>query len=139
MSQQPEKGLRSEDGLWEWDGQAWRPIGPAGSPQDIPSPPPASYGGSYGPVAASGTGGGGLAIAALILSIFSMVTWLLPIIGLPISITGLVLGIIGRKGSNRGLAITGIILSSVSLVLVLLNAALGAYMGATGQLHIFRP
>ena len=76
----------------------------------------------------------GKATASLVLGIVSMLAWLLPIIGLPTSIVGLVLGIKSINSPSRGLAITGLTLSIIGLVLTIINASIGAYLGATGQL-----
>lgn len=78
----------------------------------------------------------GKALASMILGIISLITWLIPLFGFPTSITGLILGIIGRKSENKGKATAGIIMSSVGLVLSLVNAALGVYLAATGKLPI---
>lgn len=74
----------------------------------------------------------GLAIASLVLGLVSMVAWLLPICGLPLSITGLVLGILARDSARRGMAITGVVFALVALVLGIVNAVIGAYLGLTG-------
>lgn len=63
----------------------------------------------------------------LVLGILSLILWLLPILGAPISIVGLILGI--RSKYN-----VGIVLNVIGLCLTIANAAIGAYMGATGQL-----
>ncbi len=77
--------------------------------------------------------GGGKAVASLVLGLVSIITWLIPIIGLPTTITGLVLGMKGMKSDRKGIAIAGVVLSSIFLVMAGLNMALGAYLGATGQ------
>lgn len=82
--------------------------------------------------------GAGKAIAGFILGLFGLVAWCIPLLGLPINITGLVLSIKGRTSSHGGLAIAGIVLSGIGLLLTVINAAWGAYLGATGQLHFFR-
>lgn len=76
----------------------------------------------------------GLAIASFVLGIFSLLAWLYPICGLPMSILALIFGIISINSSKRGLAIAGIVLSVIGLVLAIGNAAIGAYLGYTGQL-----
>jgi len=76
----------------------------------------------------------GLAIASLILGIFSLLAWLFPICGLPISVIALIFGVISLNSSKRGLAIAGIVLSGIGLILTIANAAIGAYLGYTGQL-----
>jgi len=75
----------------------------------------------------------GKAVASLVLGLIGLAAWLLPIIGLPVTIIGLVMGAKGRR-SRPGMAGAGIVLSIIGLVLSLINAAYGAYLGATGQL-----
>jgi|YelNatPaOPRAMG01_1025707.scaffolds.fasta_scaffold75292_1 hypothetical protein len=75
-----------------------------------------------------------MAVVSLILGILSLGAWLLPICGLPMAATGLVLGIVGRESSRRGMATTGLVMSVISLILGIGSAAIGAYLGTTGQL-----
>ena len=79
--------------------------------------------------------GGGKAVASLCLGLFGLIAWFLPIIGLPTTITGLVLGIKSLHGPRRGMATAGIVLCIIGLVASVANAAFGAYLGATGQLR----
>ena len=60
-----------------------------------------------------------MGIAALTLGIVSMVTWLLPPLGIPLSVIGLILGIVAFFASKlqKGRAIAGIVLCTVSLIL----------------------
>lgn len=76
----------------------------------------------------------GFSIASLILGICGFVACCIPLFGYPVTITGLVLGILGIKKGGKGMAIAGIITSSIALLLTLINSILGAYLGATGQL-----
>jgi hypothetical protein len=76
----------------------------------------------------------GQATASLILGILALFAWCLPILGLPVTITGLVLGIKNLQAPNRGAAIAGIVLNVIGLVLSLVNAGIGAYMAISGQL-----
>ena len=80
--------------------------------------------------------GGGKSIAAFVLGVIGVVTWCIPLIGLPITLTGLVLGIVSlnKPSSNRSLGIAGVILNALFLILTIVNSAIGAYLGATGQL-----
>jgi hypothetical protein len=78
-------------------------------------------------------GPGGKAVASLTLGILSLVCWYLPIVGLPMTITGLVLGIKDHHSSKPGMAVAGIVTNIIGLVLSVINAAVGAYLGATGQ------
>jgi len=76
----------------------------------------------------------GKPVTALVLGIVGMIAWLIPIIGLPVQITGLVFGIKALKSPKRGMAIAAIVLCIIGLVLTIINAAIGAYLGATGQI-----
>lgn len=67
----------------------------------------------------------GLAIAALVLGIVGVTSWLIPICGLPINILGVIFGAIGIKSSKQGMAIAGLVLSSIGVLLAILNAVLG--------------
>ena len=83
-------------------------------------------------------GQSGKATASLVLGILGMICWLLPIIGLPVTIVGLVMGCKGLDSSNRGIAMAGVILSVIGLVATIINAAWGAYLGVTGQHPLLR-
>lgn len=79
------------------------------------------------------------AFGALALGIISLCTWLVPLCGCPTTIGGLVLGYLGLESNQRNLAIVGMVISGLALVITLINAAWGAYMGATGQLDFGIP
>ena len=72
-------------------------------------------------------------IAALVLGIIGLIACIIPIIGMPITIVGLVLGIKSRNSKNRGLAIAGIVLCIIGLLVTVINASIGVYKGATGE------
>ena len=78
----------------------------------------------------------GRATTGLVLGIIGLVAWFIPIIGTPITIIGLVFGIKGLKSLKRGVAIAGIVLSSIGLFATIVNASIGAYQGATGQNYL---
>jgi len=82
--------------------------------------------------------GGGKAIASLCLGLFGLIAWFLPIVGFPVTVTGLVLGIKSLNGPRNGMATAGIVLCIIGLVLSTANAAIDAYLGATGHLHYFK-
>ena len=63
---------------------------------------------------------------ALVLGVFSLIAWCLPIVGLPVSIIGLVLAIRAQKSNQSGRAIAALILNIIGLCLSVFNAALGA-------------
>ncbi len=66
-------------------------------------------------------------------AIASLFAWILPLAGYPVSIIGIVKA---SKALQEGdpKAKTALALSIVGLVLTTINSAIGAYMGATGQL-----
>jgi hypothetical protein len=92
----------------------------------------------YQPAPTSAPGGDkqGLAIASLVLGIINLCSWLLPICGGPLAITGLVLGFLGLKSSKRGMAIAGLVLSGLGLLATIVNAIAGAVMMANGGFDI---
>jgi hypothetical protein len=59
----------------------------------------------------------GCAIASLIVGVFNLSIWLLPICGFPLGITGIILGIVGIDSSNKKLAMMGLIFSIIGLIL----------------------
>ncbi|EGD49735.1 hypothetical protein Cpap_4177 [Ruminiclostridium papyrosolvens DSM 2782] len=63
---------------------------------------------------------------SFILGIVDTLAWLLPIVGIPVSIVGLILGILGMKSTKRWMAVVGIILSSIFLVAAIINVIIGA-------------
>jgi hypothetical protein len=69
------------------------------------------------------------AIASLVLGIVGLIAWYLPIVGAPVTITGLVLGALGLKSEKPGMAITGLIMSIMGLIATIINALLGALIG----------
>ena len=75
----------------------------------------------------------GLSIASMILGIVGLVAWCLPIVGFPVCLTGLILGIIGIKKGGKGMAIAGIIMCSITLLLTLGNSILGAMIALSAQ------
>lgn len=72
--------------------------------------------------------------AGMVLGILGLVFSLLPIIGLPINIVGLVFSAKSLDSPSRGKARAGVIMASIGVVLTIINAAVGAYLGAKGQL-----
>lgn len=69
----------------------------------------------------------------MVLGILSLIAWIIPLFGLPISIIGLIFSIKGLK-EQRKLAMGALICSIIGLVFAVANAAIGAYLGATGKL-----
>jgi hypothetical protein len=96
------------------------PAGP-GYPQQPPTYAPAGF----QPVPKRRSG---MAIWSLVLGIASLVFWLLPILGFPVAIAGLITGVLARSGSRRGMALAGMICSIIGFALSLINAAVGVYL-----------
>jgi hypothetical protein len=80
----------------------------------------------------------GKATASLVLGLISIVTWVIPLFGLPTTIAGLVPAIKGLGPQRRGKATAGIVLSIILLVVTVTNSTVGAYLGAKGQLKILQ-
>lgn len=75
----------------------------------------------------------GKGTTSVVLGGLSLLGWLIPLIGLPLSIAGLVYGIKSLKTTHHRRAVVGIVLSAIGLLLSIVNASIGAYLGATGQ------
>jgi len=75
------------------------------------------------------------AIVGISLGGVGMIAWFLPVCGFPVTIAALVFSLLGMKSpARKTLAIIGVALAGVGLVLTVISAAFGAYLGATGQL-----
>lgn len=70
----------------------------------------------------------GVATAALVLGIASLVAWAIPIVGLPVAVTGVVCGAKGLKTPGRSMAIGGLVTGIIGICLSMLNAFAGAMM-----------
>jgi len=71
--------------------------------------------------------------ASAILGVLSLLAWLLPLVGLPLALVGVGMGVshIANNQSVRW-ARVGVVLNLVGLMLATANAAIGAYLGSTG-------
>ena len=70
-----------------------------------------------------------LALVSIVFGIISLIIWIFPPLGAPLSLTGLILGVKSHRLTNSNIAILGIILSSVGLGLSLLALSYGIYLG----------
>jgi len=71
--------------------------------------------------------------ASLVLGIVGLFAWFLPIIGLPVNITGLILGVKSKsKATKNGKATAGIVMTIIGLAATIVNASIGAFMGSQG-------
>jgi|GEM_PF-817157 hypothetical protein len=69
-------------------------------------------------------------MGALVLGILGVIAWVIPLLGLPLTITGLIAGVNGLRRENRGMAVAGVVLCSLGMLLSLINLAVGAYLSA---------
>ena len=75
------------------------------------------------------------AMAGFILGLIGIIAWILPIAGFPVTITGLVLSIKGKKSVGRkGLAIAGVVLNIIFLVFTAFNSFIGMILGILNAL-----
>ena len=69
------------------------------------------------------------------LGMCSIIAWLLPLAGYPVTICGIIYSIKGLESkTNNGKAIAGLILSIIFLILTLTNSILGVIINLKGQL-----
>lgn len=86
------------------------------------------------PTPASGGNERIMAIASLVLGILNLCAWFFPICGIPLALIGLVLGFLGMKDpSQKTLAVIGMVLCGLGLLAACINAAVGVYMGVSGN------
>jgi len=66
-----------------------------------------------------------MATTSLVLGIVSLGAWFIPFFGFPVTIAGIVTGIIAVvKDKSRGKAVVGIALSSVGLIATFINSVM---------------
>ena len=70
----------------------------------------------------------GASTAALIFGVLGIIAWILPLVGYPITIGGLVLGIVGYNSDHSSRAMIGIVLSVVFLIATIASAIYGFYV-----------
>ncbi|MGI8593492.1 MAG: hypothetical protein ACR2ML_03830 [Solirubrobacteraceae bacterium] len=64
----------------------------------------------------------------------SLLAWLLPLVGLPLALVGIGMGVSHIASPSVRWARVGVVLNLVGLMLATANAAIGAYLGSTGGL-----
>ena len=67
----------------------------------------------------------GKAFIGFILGLCSIIAWFLPIIGLPVTVIGIIFSSLGMNSAKRGQAVAGLILSIIFLVLTVINSLAG--------------
>ncbi|HEX2939028.1 MAG TPA: hypothetical protein VHO66_08945 [Ruminiclostridium sp.] len=68
------------------------------------------------------------ATAGFVLGLVSIVAWLLPILGYPVTILGIIFSALGMKSSKKKFAVIGLILSIVFLIVTLINSIVGSIL-----------
>jgi hypothetical protein len=68
------------------------------------------------------------ATTGLVLGCCNILSWIIPLCGCPVGICGIVFSAIGLNSSKRNLALTGLIMSIISILLTIANALLGVWM-----------
>lgn len=115
------------DSIWHEGLAGWQSVSSLFPDASATPPPPVA---AFSPAAAtlvpSGTTG-------FVLGFVNLITWIIPLIGLPLAIWGLVASIKAKTAGAGGKATAGLVLNILALLLVIANAAIGAYLGATGQ------
>lgn len=77
------------------------------------------------------------AMVGFILGLCSIAAWLLPIIGYPVTIIGIIFSAMGMKSSkNRKKAIVGLVLSIIFLIVTLINSILGAIIASSAMMYM---
>ena len=69
------------------------------------------------------------ATASYVLGWCSIVAWLIPLVGFPVTIVGIIMGVKGQRSELESKAKTGLFLNIVFLVVTALNSAVGMFMG----------
>ncbi len=133
MGYQPPQGYPPQGGQWpeQGQGQGYPPPPPPGYPggQPYPGAPQAYYGampGAY-PVEQPDTRGG-VAIAALILGILGLVSFIFWFCSAPLGIAGIITGVLGRGSTkHKTMATVGLVLSIIGIVATVGFTAFGVY------------
>jgi hypothetical protein len=63
-----------------------------------------------------------------VLGLAGILAWLLPIIGFPVTICGIIFSCLGLSSEARNKAVVGLTLSIIFLIVTLLNSIVGASM-----------
>lgn len=78
-------------------------------------------------IATSEAKGKGSATAGFVLGLVSIIAWIIPLFGYPVTICGIIFSAKGLKcPSKKGMAVAGLVLSIIFLILTLINSIVGA-------------
>lgn len=65
------------------------------------------------------------ATASMVLGIIGLFAWLIPIVGAPVNIVGLILGIMSLKSDKRNFAIAGSVMCTIGIILTIISVFYG--------------
>ncbi|MCT4598878.1 MAG: hypothetical protein N4A50_13500 [Vallitalea sp.] len=68
------------------------------------------------------------AILAVAIGVVSIVLWLIPIVGIIVSLVGLFIGIKIYNSASKNIALAAIIINTISLILTVMRSLLVAYL-----------
>lgn len=68
------------------------------------------------------------ALVGMILGLCSIIAWIIPLIGYPCTIIGIIFSACAMGSNKKGMAITGLILSIIFLIVTLINSFIGMLM-----------
>ena len=71
----------------------------------------------------------------LVLGLISIIAWIIPLIGFPVTICGIVFSAKSLNTPGRGKAIAGLVLSIIFLCLTILNSIVGAIIGVMNAMQ----
>jgi hypothetical protein len=94
-----------------------------------PAPMPLADIAGAAAISAPGSSRSVLAVASLVMGTLSLCSSFFALCGAPISVIGIILGIMSLKSSKRGLAVAGIALSGLGLLMAILFTLLMGVMG----------
>ena len=69
----------------------------------------------------------------LVLGLVSIIAWIIPLIGFPVTICGIIFSAKSLNTPGRGKAMAGLILSIIFLCLTILNSIVGAIIAVVGM------
>ena len=76
----------------------------------------------------SNTSNNNSALVGMILGLVSIIAWLIPLLGYPCTIVGIIFSTKGLNTNKRGMAIAGLVLSIIFLIFTFINSIAGAVM-----------
>lgn len=70
----------------------------------------------------------GKATAGFVLGLVSIIAWIIPLFGIPVSVIGIIMSALGIKSEKKTKAIVGLVFSIIFLIATIINAVYGAML-----------